>query len=101
LSLRHLILGLCVLATLALLGPGVALRIGLSARAADAPRPLTYVGSATCASCHPDEAKLWAGSHHKAAMDHATDASVLGDFSGATFEWEEIRGAPRERDGFQ
>jgi predicted CXXCH cytochrome family protein len=46
-----------------------------------------YVGSETCAGCHQAEVKLWQTSQHKKAMDHATDRSVLGDFSGATFEY--------------
>ena len=46
----------------------------------------TYVGSEVCAGCHEREAKLWSGSHHQLAMDHATDESVLGDFANATFE---------------
>jgi predicted CXXCH cytochrome family protein len=45
-----------------------------------------FVGSDTCAGCHQAQAKLWRGSHHKKAMDHATEASVLGDFNDAGFE---------------
>ncbi len=75
---------LSVVVALALLGAALVWATGL-ARAADAPAALSYVGSATCASCHSGEMKLWESSHHKAAMDHATDASVLGDFSNATF----------------
>ena len=33
----------------------------------------TFVGSETCAGCHRAEAKLWHGSQHKHAMEHATD----------------------------
>ncbi len=51
------------------------------------PAAATYVGSETCAGCHQAEAKLWQTSQHKKAMDHATDRSVLGDFSGVTFEY--------------
>jgi predicted CXXCH cytochrome family protein len=54
---------------------------------ADAVASLAFVGSETCASCHEKEAKLWRTSHHKRAMDHATEASVLGDFSGVTFTY--------------
>jgi hypothetical protein len=49
--------------------------------------PLAFVGSETCASCHQNEAELWRTSHHKLAMDHATDSSVLGDFSGVVFTY--------------
>ena len=59
-------------------------RAAESATASAAPPP-TYVGSAVCAGCHESEAKLWKGSHHQLAMDHATDKSVLGDFANATF----------------
>jgi predicted CXXCH cytochrome family protein len=46
----------------------------------------TFVGSPTCAGCHQAEAKLWQGSQHQLAMAHATDKSVLGDFTDATFD---------------
>jgi tetratricopeptide (TPR) repeat protein len=47
----------------------------------------TFVGSETCAGCHQAEATLWQGSQHQLAMAHATDKSVLGDFSDATFDY--------------
>ncbi len=43
----------------------------------------TFVGSETCAGCHQAEAELWRSSQHKHAMEHATEKSVLGDFSDA------------------
>jgi hypothetical protein len=61
-------------------------KLSRAARAAESSSPLAYVGSEACANCHQNEAKLWNGSHHQLAMDHATEKSVLGDFSGATFE---------------
>jgi predicted CXXCH cytochrome family protein len=64
--------------------------------AASAP---TYVGSAVCAGCHEGEAKLWSGSHHQLAMDHATDKSVLGDFANATFEHYGVKSRFYRRDG--
>ena len=48
--------------------------------------PPTYVGAQTCADCHAAEADAWKKSHHALAMQSATAASVLGDFSGAQFE---------------
>ena len=45
----------------------------------------TFVGSETCAGCHQAEAQLWRGSQHQLAMQHASDKTVLGDFSGASF----------------
>ncbi len=59
----------------------------------------TFVGSDACASCHQAEAKLWAGSHHKQAMDHATDKSVLGDFNDASFEHFGVRSRFFRKDG--
>ena len=65
----------------------------------DTPRPglsgelpaATFVGSETCAGCHRAQAELWHGSQHKHAMDHATEKSVLGDFSEATFDYYGVR----------
>jgi len=45
-----------------------------------------FVGRSTCVDCHQKEAEAFRGSDHDLAMDHATDASVLGDFDDATFE---------------
>ena len=47
----------------------------------------SFVGSDTCAGCHQTEAKLWTASQHKAAMQHATDATVLGNFNDASFDY--------------
>jgi Flp pilus assembly protein TadD len=69
-----------------------------SASAAE-PAPLAYVGSETCAGCHKEEARLWSASHHKHAMDHATESSVLGDFSGTTFDHFEVKSRFFRRDG--
>ncbi len=46
----------------------------------------SFVGAETCASCHKPEANAWRGSHHALAMQHATQATVLGDFNNASFE---------------
>ena len=51
----------------------------------------TFVGSETCAGCHQSQAKLWRGSHHEQAMDHATEKSVLGDFNDANFDYYGVR----------
>lgn len=45
----------------------------------------TFVGGAVCADCHQREKSLWKHSHRDLAMTVATDATVLGDFSGTTF----------------
>ena len=51
----------------------------------------TFVGSETCAGCHRTQSKLWHASQHKHAMAHATEKSVLGDFSDATFDYYGVR----------
>ena len=45
-----------------------------------------YVGRSSCATCHETEHTAWLGSHHDKAMQPATTETVLGDFSGTTFE---------------
>jgi predicted CXXCH cytochrome family protein len=59
----------------------------------------TFVGSETCAGCHQAEARLWQGSQHQLAMAHATDKSVLGDFSGATFDYFGVKSRFFQKDG--
>jgi predicted CXXCH cytochrome family protein len=58
-----------------------------------------FVGSETCAGCHRTEATLWRGSQHKRAMDHATEKTVLGDFSDASFDYYGVRSRFFRRDG--
>ena len=48
--------------------------------------PAIYVGVEVCAGCHQAEAELWKYSHHALAMEKATPATVLGDFSGVSVE---------------
>jgi len=43
----------------------------------------TYVGRASCISCHQAQAAHFADSHHDLAMDHARPDTVLGDFDNA------------------
>jgi len=45
-----------------------------------------YVPEETCRDCHQDQYESWRDSHHRHAMEPATEASVLGDFAGAVFE---------------
>lgn len=45
-----------------------------------------FVGSQTCTGCHSTEARLWQGSQHRHAMDHATGQSVRADFNDTTFD---------------
>jgi Flp pilus assembly protein TadD len=55
-------------------------------RPAPAPQPAHFVGAARCAPCHAREAAAWVGSHHQAAMQPASAATVLGDFAGSRFD---------------
>ena len=45
----------------------------------------TYVDDEKCGTCHADAMKAWRGTHHQRAMQAATAATVLGDFSGVPF----------------
>lgn len=47
-----------------------------------------YVGTESCVSCHTEQVEDWKDSDHDKAMDHATNDSVLGDFSGQTVKFE-------------
>ncbi|MBV8269917.1 MAG: hypothetical protein JO252_26645, partial [Planctomycetaceae bacterium] len=55
----------------------------MAARADEAP---TFVGAQACANCHAAAFDAWKGSHHALAMQPATAANVLGDFTGARVE---------------
>ena len=59
----------------------------------------TFVGSETCAGCHQAEAKLWNASQHKAAMQHATDKTVLGNFNDASFDYYGVHSRFFRKDG--
>src|SRR5215471_928003 len=59
----------------------------------------TFLGSETCAACHQPEAELWRSSHHKLAMDHATDKSVLGNFNDASFDYFGVHSRFFRKDG--
>ncbi len=47
----------------------------------------TFVGREVCADCHVAQTEAWRGSHHDLAMQHATPATVLGDFQNSSFEY--------------
>lgn len=57
-----------------------------------------YVGSQACAACHAEEHEDWTGSYHDKAMDHATAATVLGDFNDRTFTHDGITSRFFEKD---
>lgn len=56
-------------------------------RSSGASPALAFVGSEACAGCHQAETALWKESQHKHAMQHATAASVLGNFDDASFDY--------------
>ena len=59
----------------------------------------TFVGRQSCAECHPDEERLWKGSHHDLAMQEALDRTVLGDFDDAEFTHQGVTTKFFRRDG--
>ena len=59
----------------------------------------TFVGSEACAACHQTEADLWHKSQHRLAMQHATENSVLGEFSDASFDYYGVHSRFFRRDG--
>ncbi len=58
-----------------------------------------YAGSQACAGCHAKQHAAWQGSQHQLAMQHATDATVLGDFADAHFTYAGITSTFFRRDG--
>jgi Tfp pilus assembly protein PilF len=58
-----------------------------------------FVGSKQCAQCHVREHAEWLGSHHKSAMQEATEATVLGNFENAEFSAHGITSTFFRRDG--
>ena len=51
------------------------------------PPTAAFAGGQKCAECHKNEYDKWRGSHHDLAMDAANDATVLGNFDNAVFEY--------------
>jgi predicted CXXCH cytochrome family protein len=58
-----------------------------------------FVGSESCAQCHGAQHAAWRGSQHQLAMQHATSASVLGDFNDARFTNAGVTSTFFRRDG--
>jgi tetratricopeptide (TPR) repeat protein len=97
-------LAMLVVAAAAVLAIGLILQFRGGEFGKTSPPPVsaadaTFVGSETCAGCHQAEAKLWQGSQHQLAMAHATDKSVLGDFSDATFDYFGVESRFFRKDG--
>ena len=64
----------------------VTMLLPLGPMAVSADEPPAFVGAQACAGCHAAEFDAWKGSHHALAMQPATAATVLGDFTGAKLE---------------
>lgn len=81
--------------------------VALTAQAQDSVSPpvskkrddARFVGSQVCATCHGKEHGEWRGSHHHAAMQEATEATVLGNFDNAAFTKDGIESTFFKRDG--
>lgn len=59
----------------------------------------TFVGSEGCAGCHRAEHDAWRHSQHARAMQHATEATVRGDFTDAVFRHGGVQTTFFRRDG--
>ena len=91
--------GLIALAAIVVAVPLSLLRPGKGGSPDIASLTPTFTGSASCKSCHEPAYAKWKGSHHERAMDVATDATVLGDFSDVTFTSRGITSRFYRRDG--
>ncbi|PTN05938.1 multiheme c-type cytochrome [Mangrovibacterium marinum] len=45
-----------------------------------------FTGKETCKECHLAEYRDWEQSHHRRAMDYATEQTVRGDFNGTSLQ---------------
>ena len=64
-----------------------------------APAGNEYIGRDTCNECHAEQVKLWQGSHHDLAMQHASDETVLADFNDTTFVYAGITSTFYKKNG--
>jgi tetratricopeptide (TPR) repeat protein len=71
-----------------------------SAPAAQSAAPsAVFVGSESCAACHAAQHAAWKKSQHARAMQHASPATVLGDFSDARYTKDGVTSTFFVRDG--
>ncbi len=102
---RRAILIITAVAAVVLIAGGLALYLAtdglrdLFASRTDVAAAPSFVGSETCAGCHRGEATLWHASQHSHAMAHATDATVLGDFNDASFDYHGVMSRFFRKDG--
>jgi Tfp pilus assembly protein PilF len=59
----------------------------------------SYVGSARCAACHPQQHGPWKDTDHAHAMQPATAEHVRGDFANAAFHAAGVTTRFQQRDG--
>ncbi len=59
--------------------------VSVSSSVSGSARQASYIGRDQRKERHRREYDLWTGSHHEGSMDRATELTVLGDFSEATF----------------
>jgi len=62
----------------------------VAATSAPEPASARFVGAKACADCHSAENTSWQDSQHAHAMQHAADATVLGDFNNVSFTYNNI-----------
>jgi Flp pilus assembly protein TadD len=70
-----------------------------SAQATSAAGTVAYAGSVACAQCHAAESEAWRKSQHAVAMQHATAATVLGDFNDASYTFQGVTTTFSQREG--
>ncbi len=51
----------------------------------------TFVGGASCTTCHAAQTALWHQSHHDRAMELPSNASMLGNFADATITAQGVK----------
>lgn len=78
---------------------GSGMVVSCSDEAATPQEPATYVGRATCQTCHSTQHDAWHGSHHDLAMQPATEENMLGNFDDATFERHGVTSKFFRKDG--
>ena len=64
----------------------------------EAPASATYVGEPACTRCHESQTAEWRQSDHARAMAPATDDTVLGNFTNATFTYAGVTSSFFRRD---
>jgi hypothetical protein len=78
--------------------------LAVRALASDLARPrdlhrTLYAQSGECRRCHPSHYESWARTFHRTMTQEASEASVLGDFDGASISYGGIRAVMQRADG--